>query len=125
MTIHLSRNSFSYQVEDYSSSVAKNKASRQRIKNLCKQAHLPCEIGVLVGHIDSDKEALKLLNKIKSSRKLVTKSDHEELLSGSMRRMRNALKTILGNTTWNKLGLKSGSRKKIVTLASYLAGITD
>lgn len=123
VTIYTSGNNISYTIEDYSSAVASRKEFEKRTKSLFSKANVPYEIAYLVGHIEGEKRALEILNKIKSSRSFVTESRKKDLLSGNIYRMNQSLRTILGDKTFSDLNLKS--RKKIVTLSSYLAKVTN
>lgn len=123
VTIYTSGNNISYTIEDYSSAVADRKNYVRRIRSLSSKTNIPFEVASLVGHIEEEKEALNLLNKIKDSKRFVTEKRKEELLSGNLHIMNRCLTTILGDKTFKTLRIQS--RKKSVTLASYLAGVTN
>ncbi len=108
----------SYRIEDYSKIVASQKAFGRRVSRLAKQAGVPWEIGVFVGNIGTDEEAVQILKQVKSARGTADESLKWELCCGIGRRT-TALETILGET-WKKLNCKS--QKQTKTLANYLLG---
>lgn len=108
----------SYSIEDYSKIVAQRKAFGRRMKRLSRQANVPWNIAVIAGHIESDKEAISILNLVKKARGTADKDLQWELSCGIGRRTA-ALETILGEN-WRKLDCSGQNRT--TTLANYLLG---
>ena len=108
----------SYQIEDYTKIVAQQKAFGRRVARLARKAGVPWNIGVFVGHIEEDDEAVSILKHVKSARGTADEELQHELSCGIGRRTA-AIKQLLGET-WEKLSC-SGQRQTTI-LAYYLLG---
>jgi len=119
-TNHYSGGDFydSYQIEDYTKIVAQQKAFGRRVARLAKKAGVPWNIGVFVGHIEEDEEAISILKHVKSVRGTANEDMQWELSCGIGRRT-SAIEALLGDT-WRKLNC-SGQRQTRI-LADYLLG---
>lgn len=127
VTIHKNGDSFTYQIDDYNSSRVHSLEYGKRVRSFCNKLDIPWEIGSLVGHIESDTKALSVLEAVKSSRNTAPRSYRKDLLSGTTHRMIKAIIHIIGDDAWDAItefDSKKLGRKKIVVLASYIAGIT-
>lgn len=108
----------SYTIEDYTKIVAQQKAFGRRVARLAKKAGVPWNIGVFVGHIEEDEEAVSILKQVKSARGTADEYMQWELSCGIGRRTA-AIEALLGDT-WRKLNC-SGQRQTTI-LADYLLG---
>lgn len=108
----------SYTIEDYTKIVAQQKAFGRRVARLAKKAGVPWNIGVFVGHIEEDEEAVSILKQVKSARGTADEDMQWELSCGIGRRTA-AIEALLGDT-WRKLNC-SGQRQTTI-LADYLLG---
>lgn len=108
----------SYQIEDYAKIVAQQKFFGRRVARLAKKADVPWNIGVFVGYIKEDDEAVSILKHIKSARGTSDEDIRYELSCGIARRT-SAIEALLGDT-WKKLDC-SGQRQTTI-LANYLLG---
>ena len=108
----------SYQIEDYTKIVARQKAFGRRVARLAKAAGVPWNIAVFVGHIENDEEAVSILKQVKSVRGTADESMQWELSCGIGRRT-SAIEALLGET-WRKLNCSG--QKQTTILADYLLG---
>ena len=108
----------SYQIEDYTKIVAQQKAFGRRVARLARKAGVPWNIGVFVGHIEEDDEAVSILKQIKSARGTADEDLQWELSCGIGRRTA-AIKQLLGET-WEKLSCSGQIQTS--TLADFLLG---
>ncbi len=108
----------SYRIEDYKKILAKKKAFGRRIKWISKKAGVPWNIGVFVGHIKNEGEAIFLLKKIRFAKESVDESLRWKL-AGDITDRTIAFETLLGNA-WKKIKCSGYRQTKI--LADYLLG---
>ncbi len=108
-----------YTVQDYSKVVAQEKAFGRRVARLAKRAGVPWNVGVFVGHIVDDDEAISILKQIKSVRGTADLDLQHELLRCGIGRRTAAIEYLLGDT-WKKLNCKGQNQTTI--LADYLSG---
>lgn len=108
----------SYKVEDYTKIVAQHKAFGRRVARLANKAGVPWNIGVFVGHIAEEDEAISILEHVKSVRGTADAEMQWELSCGIGRRTA-AIKALLGDT-WSRINCSGQNKTKI--LANYLAG---
>ena len=89
-----------------------------RVSRLAKITAVPWEVAALVGDIESDAEAIGILEHIKSSRKNVTDIHRAHFALNETSLRDSALEEILGVETYSKLSGKKS--KKIYSLIKYL-----
>lgn len=107
-----------YKIADYGKIVAQQKAFGRRVARLAKKAGVPWNIGVFVGQIAEDNEAVALLKQVKAARGTADANQQYELSCGIGRRTA-AIEALLGDN-WSKLNC-SGQRQTSI-LAGYLLG---
>lgn len=109
----------SYRVDDYTKICAQQKYFGRRVARLAKKAGVPWNIGIFVGHIEDDDEAISILRHVKNARGTASEDLQYELSCGIGRRT-DAIAEILGET-WAKK-LDCSGQKQTRTLANYLLG---
>ena len=89
-----------------------------RVSRLAKMTAVPWEVAALVGDIESDAEAIGILEHIKSSRKNVTDIHRANFVLNDQSLRDAALEEILGTEIFSKLSGKKS--KKMICLVKYL-----
>lgn len=105
-------------IDEYAKIVAQKKAFGEKVHRIAKKAKVPWKIASFVGHIESEKEAVDILKRVKKARGTADECLQRELSYGIQRRTK-AIETILGED-WKKFDCKG--QKKTTILANYLLG---